>query len=107
MLWRMSADLHDQRFGSMAFIGCPRPVTNVSATNVFRRPKATALTALTALTPAAAPFRAANDPHASVECTPKVRQIKPVQFLRRGIDEAIFERNGQVQPGNGETREPR
>jgi hypothetical protein len=29
-----------------------------------------------------------------VECTPKVRQIKPGQFLRRGTDEATIERNG-------------
>src|SRR3979411_24800 len=36
MLWRMSVDLHDQRFGSMAFSGYSRPATNVSATNVSR-----------------------------------------------------------------------
>ena len=29
-----------------------------------------------------------------LECTPKVRQIKPRQFLRRGTDEATIERNG-------------
>src|SRR4030088_3403902 len=36
MLWRMSADLHDQRFGNMAFSGYSPPATNVSATNVSR-----------------------------------------------------------------------
>jgi len=30
----------------------------------------------------------------AVECTPKVRQINPGQFLRRGTDEATIERNG-------------
>jgi hypothetical protein len=30
----------------------------------------------------------------TMECTPKVRQIKPGQFLRRGTDEATIERNG-------------
>src|SRR5882757_11026493 len=39
MLWRMSADLHDQRFGSMAFSGYSPPATNVSATNVSRLAK--------------------------------------------------------------------
>jgi hypothetical protein len=29
-----------------------------------------------------------------LECTPKVRQINPGQFLRRGTDEATIERNG-------------
>ena len=29
-----------------------------------------------------------------MECTPKVRQINPGQFLRRGTDEATIERNG-------------
>jgi hypothetical protein len=47
MLWRMPADLHHQRIGSMAFSRCPQPATNISATNVFRRPEAAALTALT------------------------------------------------------------
>src|SRR5713226_8760653 len=50
MLWRMSADLHDQRIGSMAYFRCPQPATRVSVSNVFRRPKAAAPTALTALT---------------------------------------------------------
>jgi hypothetical protein len=30
----------------------------------------------------------------AVECTQKVRQIKPGQFLRRGTDETSIERNG-------------
>ena len=38
MLWRMPADLHDQRIGDMspaqAFPEHPRPVTSVSATKV-------------------------------------------------------------------------
>jgi hypothetical protein len=34
------------------------------------------------------------EPASWVECTPKVRQIKPGQFLRRGTDEATIERNG-------------
>src|SRR4030088_2879135 len=50
MLWRMSADLHDQRIGSMAYFRCPQPVTRVSVSNVFGRPKSAAPTALTALT---------------------------------------------------------
>src|ERR1700730_16603396 len=50
MLWRMSADLHDQRIGSMTHFRCPQPATRVSASNVFGRPKPTALTALTAPT---------------------------------------------------------
>src|SRR3979490_948623 len=47
MLWRMSADLHDQRIGSMAYFRCPQPVTRVSVSNVFGHPKSAALTALT------------------------------------------------------------
>jgi hypothetical protein len=31
--------------------------------------------------------------HDGLECTPKVRQIKPGQFLRGGTDEATIERN--------------
>src|SRR5260370_32634204 len=50
MLWRMCADLHRERIGSMAFFVHPAPATNVSATNVFRRPKWPALIALIALT---------------------------------------------------------
>src|SRR6266481_4364191 len=84
MLWRMSADLHDPRLGSMAFIGCLRPVTNVSATSVFRRPKATALTALTAPTPAAAPFRAANDRHASAKTTAALPEIPEIPEIQTG-----------------------
>ncbi len=68
----------------MAFIGYPRPVTNVAATNVFRRPKATALTALTALTPAAAPFRAANDPHASAKTTSALPEIPEIPEIQTG-----------------------
>jgi hypothetical protein len=41
MLWRMPADLHDQRIGDMsptqAFSAHPRPVTSVSATKVSPR----------------------------------------------------------------------
>src|SRR4030088_3333093 len=55
MLWRMPADTRGQRIGTMAtaqtFSAHPQPATNVSATNVFHRPKWAALTALTALTP--------------------------------------------------------
>src|SRR5258708_26585131 len=36
MLWRMSAALHDERFGTMAYSGYSPPATNVSATNVSR-----------------------------------------------------------------------
>src|SRR5260370_39424142 len=50
MLWRMWADLRRERIGSMAFFVHPQPATNVSATNVFRRPKWPALIALIALT---------------------------------------------------------
>src|SRR5260370_41529316 len=50
MLWRMSAGSHATRIGSMAFSGHPRPATNVSATNVFRRQKRPALIALIAPT---------------------------------------------------------
>src|SRR5260370_42198772 len=50
MLWRMCADLHRERIGSMAFFAHPQPATNVSATNVFRRPKWPALIALIAPT---------------------------------------------------------
>src|SRR6266849_2957675 len=53
MLWRMSADLHDQRIGSMAYFRCPQPVTRVSVSNVFGHPKPAAQTALTAPTPRA------------------------------------------------------
>src|SRR5216683_8367400 len=39
MLWRIPADLHEQRIGVMgptqAFFGCPGPATSVSATRVF------------------------------------------------------------------------
>src|SRR3979490_3049175 len=39
MLWRIPADLHEQRIGDMAptqaFFGCPGPATSVSATRVF------------------------------------------------------------------------
>src|SRR5438445_3303488 len=76
MLVRIPADTHEQRISIMAFIEYPRPVTNVAATNVFRRPKATALTALT---PAAAPFRAANDPHASAKTTAALPEIPEIQ----------------------------
>jgi hypothetical protein len=45
MLWRMPADLHDQRIGDMspaqAFPEHPRPVTSVSATKVSPRLPAT------------------------------------------------------------------
>jgi hypothetical protein len=45
MLWRMPADLHDQRIGDMsptqAFSVHPRPVTSVSATKVSLRLPAT------------------------------------------------------------------
>src|SRR5713101_2222435 len=51
MLWRMSADLHDQRIGSMAYFRCPQPATRVSVSNVFGHPKPAAPTALTAPTP--------------------------------------------------------
>jgi len=47
MLWRMPADTRGQRIGTMAtaqtFSAHPQPATNVSATNVFHRPKWTAL----------------------------------------------------------------
>src|SRR6267154_4881289 len=98
MLWRMPADLHDQRFGSMAFIGYPRPVTNVSATNVFRRPKATALTALTALTPAAAPFRVANDPHANAKTTTALPEIPEIPEIQTGKAAPALLQELQVLP---------
>ena len=65
MLWRMPADTRGQRIGTMAtaqtFSAHPQPATNVSATNVFHRPKWAALTALTALTPGmGAPIRTAT-----------------------------------------------
>src|SRR5260370_32981322 len=50
MLWRMCADARTERIGSMAFFAHPQPATNVSATNVFRRPKWPALIALIAPT---------------------------------------------------------
>jgi len=43
MLWRMPADLHDQRIGDMshtqAFLRHPRPATSVSATKVSPPPE--------------------------------------------------------------------
>src|SRR5450631_26933 len=47
MLWRMCAGSPVTRIGSMAFFAHPQPATNVSASNVFCRPKWPALTAPT------------------------------------------------------------
>src|SRR3982074_3563189 len=56
MLWRMPVDTLKQRIDAMhtaqLSLDAPPPATRVSATNVFHRAKRTALTALTALTPA-------------------------------------------------------
>src|SRR5216684_1705756 len=45
MLWRMAADLHEQRIGVMApiqaFFGYPQPATSISATKVSPRRPAT------------------------------------------------------------------
>jgi hypothetical protein len=47
----MSADTRTTRIGRMTFSGHPRPAANVSATSVFRRPKASAEIAEIALIP--------------------------------------------------------
>src|SRR5258708_24075753 len=98
MLWRMPADLHDQRFGSMAFSGYSPPATSVSATSVFRRPKATALTALTALTPVAAPFRAANDPRANAKTTTALPEIPEIPEIQTGKAAPALLQELQVLP---------
>ena len=95
MLWRIPADTHEQRIGIMAFIGYPRPVTNVAATNVFRRQKATALTALT---PAAAPFRAANHPHASAKTTAHYRKYRKYRKFRPARRREAYCRNFRYCP---------
>jgi hypothetical protein len=87
MLWRMSADTREQRIGIMGIS---------IILSAIESPPTTAMRSLAALrmTVLLAAWAQPLDGPRKLECTPKVRQIKPGQFLRRGTDEATIERNG-------------